>query len=409
MPINQNAIKAARSVVEQFVTPTPVLRSIYLSERFHANIVLKLENLNISGSFKIRGATNALSKIPRERLKNGVVAASAGNHAQAVAYVCKRLGAESHIFMPEATPLVKVESTRAHGADITLVGENLEAAYAAAEAFCKSRNAVMIHPYADEDVICGQGTIGLELLEQVPDLSMVVVPIGGGGLISGIACAVKAAKPDVVVVGVQSSASPGMLKSWKAGQIVHIDRKQTIADGIAVKAVNPLNFSLVTKYVDDIFETSENEISSAVMDLIERNHLLAEGAGAAGVSCIGKICEKFRAAANRGTVVCVIGGGNIDINLMRRITMKGLIHSGRILHLRVKVTDRPGGLAGLLSVIAQMRASIVEVHHDRMFDSSHFSDVEVDLTLETTNIEHQRNVIDAISKGGYECLPLGHN
>jgi len=405
MSIDLQSIKGARSIVEQFVAPTPVLKSIYLSERHNANVVLKLENLNVSGSFKIRGATNALSKFSPDRLKSGVVAASAGNHAQAVAYVCKRLGAASHIFMPEATPLVKVESTRAHGANINLVGENLEAAYAAAESFCQSRNAVMIHPYADENVICGQGTIGLELLEQVPDLSMIVVPIGGGGLISGIACAVKSI--NVVVVGVQSSASPGMLRSWKEGKIVHIDRKQTIADGIAVKAVNPLNFSLVSRYVDDIFETSENEISSAVMDLIERNHLLAEGAGAAGVSCVGKICEKFRTAANRGTVVCVIGGGNIDINLMRRITMKGLIHSGRILHLRVKVTDRPGGLAGLLSVIAQKRASIMEVHHDRMFDTSHFSDVEVDLTLETINIEHQRLIIESITKSGYECLTLG--
>jgi threonine dehydratase len=388
------------------VRPSPILNSLYLSERFRRDIWLKLENLNISGSFKIRGATNALSQLSKSQVAKGVVAASAGNHAQAVAYVCREMKIPATIFMPENTPMIKAESTRNLGASISLGGETLDDAYRRAEEFIESNGGYMIHPFADQNVIAGQGTIGLELLDQIDDIAAVIVPIGGGGMISGIGLAIKSLRPKVRIYGVQSTAFPAMFASVEAGHIVEMKRGKTIADGIAVKAVRPLNFELVRRFVDKIVTVDDDEIASALMDLIERNHLLAEGAGAASVAAIDKIMLSDPSFPSEGSIVCIIGGGNIDINLMRRITMKGLVKSGRIMRFRARISDRPGGLAALLRIIADSRANLIDVYHDRSFGTSHFHDVEVDVSLETSNWDHQSEVLQALSNAKLEYTIL---
>jgi threonine dehydratase len=397
-------IQRARQSINDIVPATPVLRSIYLSEKFNCNVYLKLENLNITGSFKIRGATNALRSMDKSRLAAGVVAASAGNHAQAVAYVCKELGLKSKIFMPEFTPLIKVESTKRLGAEIHLQGDTLDDAYEEAIKYEKETGAMMVHPYADAAVIAGQGTIGLELLEQVPDLDAVVVPIGGGGMIGGTGCAIKSLRPEVGIYGVQTMAFPSMYESLKQGAIAHVKRGPTIADGIAVKAVRPINFELLRQFVDEVFLVGEDQIAASVMDLIERNHLLAEGAGAASVAALEQVIPKIKinTKAKKAHVVCVIGGGNIDINLMRRITLKGLIHSGRVMRLRARISDRPGGLAALLQLMAKCRANIIEVYHDREFNRAHYNDVEVNLNVETSGFDHQDKIKAALEEKNIE-------
>jgi threonine dehydratase len=403
--VSIDAIRGAKNRIASIVHPSPVLRSLYLTERFRRNIVLKLENLNISGSFKIRGATNALSMLSSEELSKGVVAASAGNHAQAVAYVCREMKIRSTIFMPESTPMIKAESTRLLGADIHLVGETLDDSYKSAEEFRKKSGAYMVHPFADVNVIAGQGTIGLELLEQIQDLSTVVVPIGGGGMISGIATAIKHLKPEVKIVGVQSTAFPSMKLSYDAGKIVDVKRGKTIADGIAVKSVRELNFNIIRNLVDEILLVDDDEIAAAVMDLIERNHLLAEGAGAASVAAIDKLLSSHLSLGS-GSIACVIGGGNIDIALMRRITLKGLVKSGRVMRFRAKISDRPGGLASLLRIIADSKANLIDVYHDRAFGTSHFHDVEVDVSVETSNWDHQAHLRNALADAKIDFLIL---
>jgi threonine dehydratase len=385
-------IQAASDVIRDMVQPTPILESIFLSERLGIPVYLKLENLNITGSFKIRGATNAIRSLPQHKRAKGIVAASAGNHAQAVAYVCRHLEIPCHIFMPEFTPLIKSSKTEQLGAQITLIGETLDDAYESALEYEQQTGATMIHPFADADVIAGQGTIGLELAEQVPDTGMIIVPVGGGGMISGIACAYKARFPKTKVIGVQADAYPAMKQSFDAGSIQkNVLRNPTIADGIAVKSVLPINFEMIQHYVDDFVTVSEDQIATAVMELVELNHLLAEGAGAAGVAAIEELVQKHNAGGSKlKSIVVVICGGNIDINLMRRITMKGLIHSGRVMRLRVRISDRPGGLSALLGLIATSKASIIELFHDREFNRAHYHDVEVNLKLETSGIEHQQ-------------------
>jgi threonine dehydratase len=403
--VSIDSIREARKRIGSIVHPSPVLNSLYLTERFRRNIFLKLENLNISGSFKIRGATNALSLLSKESLAKGVVAASAGNHAQAVAYVCREMKIRSTIFMPESTPMIKAESTRALGADIHLVGDTLDDSYKYAEEFRKQSGAYMIHPFADVNVIAGQGTIGLELIEQIPDLSAVIVPIGGGGMISGIATAIKNLKPEIKIIGVQSTAFPSMKLSYDAKKIVDVKRGKTIADGIAVKSVRELNFGIIQKLVDEIFLVDDDEIAAAVMDLIERNHLLAEGAGAVGVAAIDKILSSD-IKLKPGSIACIICGGNIDIALMRRITMKGLVKSGRVMRFRAKISDRPGGLAALLRIIADSKANLIDVYHDRAFGTSHFHDVEVDVSVETSNWDHQALLRNALADAKIDFLIL---
>ena len=400
------AIEQAYERIQGLVLRTPTPKSLFHSLRHEKNIYLKLENFNISGSFKIRGAANALLLKPREELSSGVVAASAGNHAQGVANVCRHLKVKATIFMPVGTPLIKVESTKQLGAEVVLVGDTYDDAYDQALAFQNNHKAVMIHPFADEDVICGQGSIAIELIEQFPDLGMVIVPIGGGGLISGIACALKEVSPKTKIIGVQAAAFPAMQASLAAGKPLQSLPASTIADGIAVKSVHPLNYSLIERYVDDIVLVEEEEIAAAIMELMERNRTLAEGAGAASVAAFNAIASKNWYGVKNQPIVSIICGGNIDINLLRKITMRGMIYSGRMMRLRAKIKDRPGSLADLLEVLGDVGANILEIHHDRSFSQAHYQEVEVDIEIETASLEHQHQIKSGLDDANinYELL-----
>lgn len=407
-------IADARENIADVVLPTPILGSSYLTMKTSRPICLKLENLNISGSFKIRGATHAIRAYTSEGKVSptaGVVCASAGNHAQGMAYIGRRLGVPVQVFMPERTPLIKIEATRSLGADVHVGGTTYEDAYSRAEEAAHRTGAALIHGFADPNIIAGQGTVGLEILSQVPDISAVVVPIGGGGLIGGIACAIKESNPKVRVIGVESVSYTSMSSSLKAGSVVTTPPARTIADGIALRTVSDATLSLVRRYVDHIVQVHDDEIAAAVMKLVERNHLLAEGAGAASVAGLLKLATGSVDAdkvlgPGQGRIVCVISGGNIDVNLLSRITAKGLVHSGRMMRVRVKIQDKPGGLAGLLDSVANLGGNIVEVHHNRWFGASQYHEVEVDLDVETINVHHQERMLTAFETEGYPYTVL---
>jgi len=399
--VSLKKIQEARSKIRALIPESPLKQSIYLSNRTGRQIALKLENLNISGSFKIRGAFNALLSLPKDQLSKGVVAASAGNHAQGVAYACKTMGIKATIFMPTRSSLVKAEATRNLGGDVRLIGDSYDEAFRAAVEHQKEKGGIFIHPFADANVVCGQGTIGLELLDQLPELAAVFVPIGGGGLISGIACALKETRPDIRIIGVQASAFPSMKKSFEAGKPVKTGPAYTIADGIAVKEPNEFTLKLIQKYVDDIILVEEPAIASAITDLMERDHLVAEGSGAVGVAAmLQTAAESWQSPADK-PVAAIISGGNIDMNLLARITIDGQIFSGRMMRLTIDVKDRPGSLAELLELVGGTNANILEVRHNRHFTKTHYDMVKVELDLETIGPPHQRQVADSLQKRGY--------
>jgi threonine dehydratase len=396
--VNLAKIKEARTRISKIVSTSPLKHSIYLEKKVGVRVLLKLENLNVSGSFKIRGASNALLQLSPEELRQGIIAASAGNHAQGVAFSCHQLGASATIFMPERTPLVKAEATRELGADVRIVGKNYDEAFQAATEYQQNAGGVFIHAFANSEVINGQGTIGLELLDQVPDLGLVIGSIGGGGMMSGVSCALKETRPDVKIVGVQAVSFPAVQQSYKEGRIVTTSHGSTIADGIAVKRPNELTIKLLEKYIDDIILVDEQEIASAVMDLMERDHLLAEGAGAASVAALLQLDPKLLASMQGKSIVCIISGGNIDVNLLHRIIPHGMKYSGRFMRVAVRIADRPGHLAEILNIIGSTGANLQEVHHNRLFGAKGYEDVEVQLDLETTNLKHQEIVFEALTK-----------
>jgi threonine dehydratase len=390
-------VRSARERIRDAVVLTPLVRATGLEDQLTAALHIKLESLQRTGSFKDRGALNRLLDLSAEEKTRGVVTASAGNHAQAVAYHGARLGIAVEVVMPEHTPLIKVANTRRFGAGVRFHGATLAEAMVEARRLEKEEHRVLVHAYDDERVIAGQGTIGLELLEQRPDVTTVVVPIGGGGLISGIAVAMKEQRPDIRVVGVEASAAASALASRRAGRIVAIESADTIADGIAVKRPGDLTFPLIERYVDDIIAVDEVEIAAAVHTLLERQKLLAEGAGAvalAGLST-GKI------AVQRGeAVVMILSGGNIDLNLAGRIVDRGLVADGRLARLAVTVPDRPGSLALLTELIAEAGGNVLEVAHGRAFADISVRDVEIVMLLETRGTEHGNAIIKLLDEHG---------
>jgi threonine dehydratase len=390
-------VRNARERIRDAVVLTPLVRATGLEDQLIAALHIKLESLQRTGSFKDRGALNRLLDLSAEEKTRGVVTASAGNHAQAVAYHGARLGIAVEVVMPEHTPLIKIANTRRFGAGVRFHGATLAEAMVEARRLEKEEHRVLVHAYDDERVIAGQGTIGLELLEQCPDVTTVVVPIGGGGLISGIAVAMKEQRPDIRVVGVEASAAASALASRRAGRIVAIESADTIADGIAVKRPGDLTFPLIERYVDDIIAVDEVEIAAAVHTLLERQKLLAEGAGAvalAGLST-GKI------AVQRGeAVVMILSGGNIDLNLAGRIVDRGLVADGRLARLAVTVPDRPGSLALLTELIAEAGGNVLEVAHGRAFADISVRDVEIVMLLETRGTEHGNAIIKLLDEHG---------
>jgi threonine dehydratase len=392
-------VRKARERIADGITTTPCVPALGLAGLLPGLPYLKLENLQRTGSFKDRGALNRLLALTPAERERGVVTASAGNHAQAVAYHCGRLGIPAAVVMPETTPLIKVANTRRYGASISFRGATLSDAQAEARRLESEERRVMVHAYDDERVIAGQGTIGLELLEQVPAVTHVVVPIGGGGLICGIALAMKDALPALRVIGVEAAAAASALASRNAGRVVRIETSETIADGIAVKQIGERTFPLMQRLVDDIVAVTEEELAAAVHLLLERQKLVAEGAGAAPLAAVlaGKV-----AIAEDDVVVLVLSGGNIDVNMIDRIINRGLVGDGRLARLMVTVRDRPGQLARLTNLVAAAGANVLEIAHRRAFADIRVGDVGIVMHLETRGREHVVEIIRLLEAEGLD-------
>lgn len=391
-------VKAARERIRDRVVLTPCTPSEAFGEMFGGKAWFKFENLQRTGSFKERGALNCMLALSDEERKRGVIAASAGNHAQGVAFHARRLGIPATIVMPERTPLIKVSNTERYGARVVLHGAVYDEAMAEAMRIREAEGQALIHPFDMDDVIAGQGSIGLELLEQCPEMDVVVVPVGGGGLISGIALAIKEIRPEVRVVGVESSVLPAALRAREAGQLVTIPPAETIADGIAVRRIGENTFSLLERYVDELVVVDEEEIASAVLLLVEREKTVAEPAAASSVAAavygtLGGLVGK--------NVVMVLSGGNVDVTLLSRIIDRGLLKDGRMAQLTVRVPDRPGALASLTAMLGDAGANIVSLEHRRGHGSVWVTEAEIALTLETRGRDHVAELVERLTAAGY--------
>jgi len=389
-------VEAAAVLLDGVVRRTPLEHSRALADRVGGPVWLKCENLQRTGSFKIRGAYTRIARLTDEERARGVVAASAGNHAQGVALAARELGAAATVFMPESAPLPKVAATRGYGAEARLGGATLTEAMVSAVEFSAATGSVFIHPFDHPDVIAGQGTVGLEVLEQCPDVATVVVCAGGGGLVSGIAAAVKARRPDVRVVAVQAAAAASLPASLSAGRPVQLASMATMADGIAVAAPGDLTLAHVAGLVDDVVTVTENDLSRALLFCLERAKLVVEPAGVAAVAALLADPGAFAPP-----VVAVVSGGNIDPVLMMKVVQHGMAAAGRYLSLRVQVPDRPGSLAGLLHELAGLAANVLSVEHERTTPRLVLGEVEVGVHLETRGPDHAQHVLAALADAGY--------
>jgi len=396
-------IKQAKTRLDGIARNTPMAFAPILSEKNSANIYLKKENLQLTGSFKLRGAFNKISKLSESERAKGVVAASAGNHAQGIAYSAKHYSCEATIVMPEATPLTKVSGVKSLGANVVLHGANYDEAYKYATDYAKEHDKTFVHPYADDDVIAGQGTIALEIFEELDEnIDMMIIPIGGGGLIAGIATAAKALNPNIQIVGVVASGARAMKESFEARRPIDSISVRTIADGIAVRDTTPKMVDHVLELVDEIIEVEDNEIASAILFLLERHKLVVEGAGATGVAALmhNKI---FVAGKN---VVVPLSGGNIDVTMLAQIIEKGLIKSFRKMNLIVTLVDKPGSLRNLTDIFEDLAANIVQIDYDRNSVALDFGDANVTIALETKGSEHQQEIRNNLTKAGYRFKQL---
>lgn len=388
-------IRAAASAIAGLIPVTPVTSSTFLSERLGCQLTLKLENLHHTGSFKERGALNKLRGLSDDAKRCGVVAASAGNHAQGVAFHATRLGIPSTIVMPQQTPFAKVSRTEGFGGRIVLFGDNVSESQAHCESLVAEQGLTMVHPFDDEAIIAGQGTVGLELLAAAPDLDDIVVPIGGGGIISGIAIAAKALKPDIRITGVQAALYPSMSDALKG-----IERDcggPTIAEGIAVKKPGVLTREIIAELVDDIILVDEPVLEAAAHMLLMSQRLLVEGAGAAGIAAIMESPERF--AGRRAGVV--ITGGNIDARLVSSLLMRGLVHDGRLVHLVVRIDDTPGALSRVTAIVGQCGGNILEVDHNRLMLEVPVKRANVDVVVETRNSDHVEVIKEQLAAAGF--------
>ncbi len=390
-------IQTALARIRSDIRVSPCNHSETFSALTNNSIFLKLDNQQRTGAFKERGALNRMLTLTPEERSRGVIAASAGNHAQGVAYHAGRHGIKARIFMPLPTPLTKVSATRGYGAEVVLHGANYDEAYAAALENAEQDRFTLIHAFDDDAVIAGQGTLGLEILAQHADIQVLVVPIGGGGLIGGIACAVKETNPAILVFGVQPARIPSMKAAVAEGKPVTLDSAKTIADGIAVRRAGDRTLPLVQKYVDEIVTVEEEEIANAILLLLEREKTLAEGAGAAALAAV--LNHKLPLAAKR--VAVLVCGGNIDVTLLSRIIERGLVKDGRLVRLRVHLPDYPGALHRLTGILAEHRANIVETAYDRAYHGVNLGDTAIDITMETRGPEHIAELLAALVAAGY--------
>ena len=394
-------IKKAQERIKNVVYKTPFAYAPILSQKVGNEIYLKKENLQITGAFKLRGAFNKIATIPEDKRKKGVIAASAGNHAQGVAFSANYFNIPSIIVMPEATPLTKVSGVKEYGGEVVLAGNNYDEAYEYALNLAKEKGLEFIHPFADDDVMAGQGTIALEMLEKVPDLDYIIVPIGGGGLISGIASAAKQINPQIKVIGVTAAGAPAMRLSFLSGSVQDTSFVKTIADGIAVRDTNPKMYELVKEVVDDIVEVDDEEIANAILFLMERQKVVIEGAGAVGVAALMHHKIKFTSPKKVGVI---LSGGNIDVTMINLIIEKGLLKSHRKMKLIIRLVDKPGSLQKLTEILAAERANIVQIGYDRTDLNLAIGDANVTIALETRGFEHQEAIKRALHKNGYQFV-----
>ncbi|MGP1253541.1 MAG: threonine ammonia-lyase [Kiloniellales bacterium] len=398
--VTLETIRAAARALEDRVVRTPLVPAFRLSRQLGCELFLKCENFQVTGSFKDRGACNKLMSLTPEQAKRGVIAMSAGNHAQGVAYHAQRLGIPATIVMPEFAPFTKVQRTRAYGARVVLIGDTLDVSAEKAHEIAEAEGLVFVHPYDDPAIIAGQGTTGLEILEDAADLDVLVVPIGGGGLISGIAIAVKALQPSLEVVGVEAALFPSMLQALR-GEPIEAGGA-TLADGIAVKTPGALTQEIVRSLVDDLRLVDETALETAVHRLAEEQKIVAEGAGAAGLAAV--IAEPERYAGKKvGVVIC---GGNIDMRLLSGVLIRGLVRDGRLVRLRITIVDQPGQLARLSQVIGGTGANIIEVDHQRLFADVPAKRADIDVTLESRDAEHVEEIVASLDQSGFPARVL---
>lgn len=399
MTVTLADIEAVVGLVADVAINTPMEQSRWLQDLVDGPVLLKCENLQRTGSFKIRGAYVRLSRLSAEERARGVVAASAGNHAQGVALAAKLLGIRATVFMPDGAPIPKTNATRGYGAEVRFHGEYLTQALVAAQRFSDETGAVFIHPFDHPDIVAGQGTTGLEILQQAPDAATVLVPTGGGGFLAGIAIAIKGLRPDVRVVGVQAEEAAAFPESLRQGAPVALERMTTMADGIAVACPGEVPFAAIQESVDDVVTVSEDSMSRALVMLLERAKMVVEPSGAAAVAALMDRPKEF------GTpVVAVLSGGNVDPLLLGKLIRHGLASGGRYMNLQVHIPDSPGGLARLLAELADAGANVLEVEHDRTTSSLHIGEVEVRLQLETRGVAHAEAVLTRLREHGYKVI-----
>ena len=397
--VTLNDIINAQHTIHPYIKHTDVLRINKLSNLTNMNIYLKLENLQSSGSFKIRGACNKIAKLSSEEIKNGIICASAGNHAQGIAYGANIFNSHATIVMPKTAPITKVKATLDLGADVILEGDIFDDCYELAKKISKQTNKTFIHAFDDDEVIAGQGTIGLEILEQVEDLDVVIVPIGGGGLISGVAIAIKSIKPDVKIISVQASNAPNMKKSFENKKVIVEPIQSSIADGIAVKYPGKKTFDIIQKYVDEIITVTEDEIAHGILYLLETCRIVSEGSGATTVAAIlsGKVSYPNK------NVVAIITGGNIDVNLIETVINKGLIATDRRFEIKTVIYDRPGELQKLLSIISNLNGNIFNLEQRRFDKDININQQQVTLVIGCYGLEHKEQIIAKLKECGYQC------
>ncbi len=402
MTVTLDDIRAAAARLRPHVQRSPMPKSDALSAELGCELYVKLENLQRTGSFKERGAANKLMALNDDERRRGVICASAGNHAQGVAYHAQRFGIPAVVVMPETSPLVKVRATRGFGAEVILHGASFDEAFAHARELEQKRELVFIHPFDDPVIIAGQGTIGLEILEDLPEVDAVVFAIGGGGLISGVGAAIKTQRPTTRVIGVEMESIAAMKAALAEGHLVTLPPSTTIADGIAVRTVGAETFAHVRQYVDEVVTVDEEEVANAILQLLEKEKTVAEGAGAAPMAAV---LNRPLGLEGKRVVVC-ISGGNINVNLVSRIIERGLIKDGRRARIKAIMRDRPGQLARLLDHVAQAGANVLEVHHERMSRKLALVDTEVALVLETRGPEHVEELMQKLAAAGYSPSPI---
>ena len=396
--LNLDLVKTAASRIEGIVVNTSFAYAPLLSDICEADIYVKKENLQITGAFKLRGAFNKIASLDEKVRNNGIIAASAGNHAQGVAFSAKHFNVHSVIVMPETTPITKINGVRSYGAEVVLAGSNYDEAYAYANKYAKEKNLEFIHPFEDEDIIAGQGTAALEMLKEQPDLDVIIVPMGGGGLISGMAITAKAINPNIRVIGISASGAPALKNSFEQKKAVNSLSVRTIADGIAVRDTSKITLEYILSNVDEVVSVDDEEIANAILFLLEKQKLVVEGAGAVGIAAL--IHHKIKGIENKKVGV-ILSGGNIDVTMLSVIIEKGLLKSGRKMKLTVTLLDKPGSLMRLTEILQGLYANIVHISYDRTSTSLDYGDANVTIDLETKGETHQAEIRSVLLENGY--------